>query len=59
LTRHLTGTPTFMCKRNTIEKIGGFPNVKMGQEFHLILNTINQGYKIGYLPLAEVFAYRH
>ncbi|UPK49064.1 glycosyltransferase [Bacillus sp. H8-1] len=57
--RHITGTPTFMYKRNILINIGSFPNVKMGQEYHLMLKTIESGAKIGYFPKSDVVAYRH
>ena len=41
--RHITGTPTFMYRRAVLDRIGGFPDVKMGQEFHLMLKTIESG----------------
>lgn len=57
--RHLTGTPTFMYKTNKLKKIGGFEDVKMGQEFYLMLKTIEKGLKISYLNKCDVLAYRH
>lgn len=59
LTRHLTGTPTFMFKADKLKKIGGFDIVKVGQEFHLMLKAILNGLKIGYMPECYVKAYRH
>lgn len=59
ITRHITGTPTFMYKRDFIIRIGGFPDAKVGQEFYLMLNTIEKGAKIGYLPKSDLIAYRH
>lgn len=59
LTRHITGTPTFMYRKEVIESLGGFPDAKMGQEFYLMLNTIEAGVRIGYVPTANVIAYRH
>lgn len=57
--RHITGTPTFMYRKNILSNIGNFPNVKMGQEFHLMLKTIESGARIGYFPKSDVVAYRH
>lgn len=57
--RHITGTPTFMYKSDAIRRIGAFTDVKMGQEFYLMLKTIEKGIKIGYLELSDVVAYRH
>lgn len=59
LTRHLTGTPTFMFKAEKLREIGSFDSVKVGQEFHLMLKAILAGLKIGYLPECYVKAYRH
>lgn len=59
ITRHITGTPTFMFKKEIIKDLKGFPDVRMGQEFFLMLNTIEAEVKIGYIPSADVIAYRH
>lgn len=59
LTQHITGTPTFMFKKEYLEKIGGFSEIKMGQEFYLMLKTIEGDGKIGYLPGSNVIAYLH
>lgn len=57
--RHITGTPTFMFKKKSLLKIGGFIDCKVGQEFYLMLKAIENDLKIGYLPSAEVIAYVH
>ncbi|WP_338655177.1 glycosyltransferase family 2 protein [Sporosarcina psychrophila] len=59
LTKHITGTPTFMYKKKYLMEIGGFSEIKMGQEFYLMLKTIEGNGKIGYLPLSKVIAYLH
>jgi len=59
LMRHLTGTPTFMYKAKELKKIGGFEDAKMGQEFYLMLKSIENDLKIRYLNGCEVIAYRH
>ncbi len=59
LTKHLTGTPTFMFKAEKLKEIGGFDVVKVGQEFHLMFKSIQNGLKIRYLPECDVKAYRH
>lgn len=56
---HLTGTPTFMYRAEKIKEIGGFDDAIMGQEFYLMLKTIESGMKIGYLDAYDVVAYRH
>jgi glycosyltransferase involved in cell wall biosynthesis len=57
--RHLTGTPTFMYKVEKLKKIGGFEDAKMGQEFFLMLKSIEKKLKISYLNECDVVAYRH
>lgn len=59
LTNHLTGTPTFMFKTEMLKKIGGFDDKKVGQEFYLMLKSIENDLKIGYIPHCFVKAYRH
>ncbi|MEA4971561.1 hypothetical protein SDC9_85468 [bioreactor metagenome] len=59
LMKHLTGTPTFMFKSDSLRKIGGFSDVKMGQEFYLMLKSIEQGLKIAYFPVCDVKVYKH
>ena len=56
---HLTPTGTYMFKRDSIIKIGGFDNVSVGQEFMLMLKAIESGVKIGYIPVANVIQYVH
>ena len=56
---HLTPTDTYMLKKKSIIDIGGFDNVKVGQEFMLMLKAIESGLKIGYLPVAHVIQYIH
>lgn len=57
--RHLTGTPTFMYKADKIKDIGGFEDAKVGQEFYLMLKSIENNLRISYLPACDVIAYRH
>ncbi len=59
LMHHITGTPTYMYKKKVLEELEGFPDVKVGQEFILMLNTIKLGYKIGYLNADDVISYSH
>lgn len=59
LTRHITGTPTFMYQKKVLQAIGGFPEVSIGEEYYLMQRTIEKGYQIGYLHRADVIAYRH
>jgi glycosyltransferase involved in cell wall biosynthesis len=58
LTRQISGTPTFMYKKELLKKINGFDDVCMGQEFYLMSKTIESGAKIGYLSNCDVVAYR-
>lgn len=57
--KHMTGTPTFMFKAEALRKIGGFDDVKMGQEFYLMLKSIEAGLKISYLPECHIKVYKH
>lgn len=57
--RHLTGTPTFMYKAVKLKELGGFEDAKMGQEFYLMLKSIENDLKICYLNDCDVIAYRH
>lgn len=57
--RHLTGTPTFMYQADKLKEIGGFEDAKMGQEFYLMLKSIEKDLKIGYFNDCDVIAYRH
>lgn len=57
--RHLTGTPTFMFKAEKLREIGGFEDAKIGQEFYLMLKSIENDFKICYLNDCDVIAYRH
>lgn len=57
--RHITGTPTFMYKKEVLIAIKGFVDANMGQEFYLMLNTIEHNYRIGYLEYSDVIAYAH
>lgn len=59
LLHHLTPTSTYMYKRDAILKVGGFDNVKVGQEFKLMLKSIEGGLTIGYIPQAHIIQYLH
>lgn len=58
LTKQITGTPTFMVKRQILLDIGGFEIVPMGQEFYLMQKLLQQDYKFGYFPECYIKAYR-
>lgn len=51
---HLTGTSTYMFKAEKLREIGGFDNALCGQEFILMLKTIEGGLKIGYMDVNDV-----
>lgn len=59
LMKHLTGTPTFMFRADKLREIGGFEDAKMGQEFYLMLKSIEKGLSIGYFPECDVKIYKH
>lgn len=58
LSKKITGTNTFMVKKEILQSIGGFGEVDMGDEFYLMYNIIKTQCKIGYLDENEVVAYR-
>ena len=58
LTKQITGTPTFMMKKNVLIEIGGFEIVPMGQEYYLMQKILWGNYKIGYFPECYIKAYR-
>ncbi len=59
LQKHITGTPTFMLKKNVLQQINGFDDVCMGQEFYLMSKIIKSECKIGYLKQNNIKAYRY
>lgn len=58
LTKQITGTPTFMMKKDVFIQIGGFEIVPMGQEYYLMQKIIWGDYKLGYYPECYIKAYR-
>ncbi len=58
LTKQITGTPTFMVKRQILLDIGGFEVVSMGQEYYLMQKMLQGDYKFGYYPECYIKAYR-
>jgi glycosyltransferase involved in cell wall biosynthesis len=59
LMHHMTGTPTFMFKADKLKEIGGFDFALAGQEFRLMLKSIEQGLKIRYIDDCDVKVYRY
>lgn len=59
LTKNLSGTPSFMFKAEKLKEIGGFKDAKMGQDFFLMLTSIESGLKIRYFDSCEVKVYKH
>ena len=63
LVRHLveplTPTDTYMYRADALRKIGCFDDVLTAQEYLLMLKTITNGLKIGYLHLSHVVQYIH
>lgn len=49
LVEMIVSPQTFMYKKEVLDAIGGFDNVKAGQEYHLMYKTIMNNYKIGCL----------
>lgn len=56
---HLTPTGTYIYKKQKLIEIGCFDNATVGQEFRLMIKTIESGMKIGYIPKADVVQYVH
>ena len=57
--RHMTATTTFMYRAEALKRIGGFQRAATGQEFYLMMRTIEQGLRIGYLPGQYSTAHYH
>ena len=58
LTKQITGTPTFMVKRQVLIDVGGFEVVPMGQEYYLMQKMLQGDYKFGYFQKCYIKAYR-
>lgn len=56
---HLTGTPTFLFKKEMFIKIGGFPQVNIGHEFFLVNNALESNFQLGYLNKTLSVAVNH
>lgn len=56
---HFTGTPTFMFKADKLREIGGFKDVKMGQEFYLMVRAITGNLNILYMDVCDVKIHKH
>lgn len=59
LMHHLTGTDTFMYKKDYLIKIGKFDAIDSGDEFYLMAKSIEKKGKFYYLPECFVKAYTH
>ncbi len=58
LTRKITGTNTFMVKKDILLKVGGFTGCDMGDEYYLMYDIIKTGCNISYLNKDLVCASR-
>lgn len=58
LTKQITGTPTFMMKKQVLTDVKGFEVVSMGQEYYLMQKILMTDYTVGYCPFCYVKAYR-
>jgi glycosyltransferase involved in cell wall biosynthesis len=56
---HITNTNTFMYKAKCLKKIGGFDDIPAGQEYMLMLKTINAKLRLVYIPQTLVACYIH
>ena len=59
LMHHMTGTSTFMFRRDKFLEIGGFDESKVGQEFRLMLKAIEKGLSIRYYADCQVKMHKH
>lgn len=59
LMKHLTGTPTYMFKREAIKHIGMFDDVPIMQEYFLMLKCIKGGLQIRYFDSCDIKVYKH
>ncbi|WP_081958091.1 sugar transferase [Eubacterium sp. ER2] len=59
LIHHMTGTDTFMFRTEYIRKIGGFPDIDVGDEFYLMEKAILGEGKFTYFPHCDIKAYVH
>lgn len=59
LMHHMTGTDTFMFRREYLNVIGGFDPIDVGDEFYLMHKAIVAGGKFAYLSACDVKAYVH
>lgn len=58
LVKQITGTPTFMIKKECLEEVGGFDIVPMGQEYYLMQKLLQKDYVFGYYGDCYIKAYR-
>lgn len=58
LTKQITGTITFMMKKEVLESVGGFDIVPMGQEYYLMQKILQKNYVFGYFKDCLVKMYR-
>ena len=59
LTHHITPTDAYMFRTGFLRSLGGFEDSRMGQEFYLMMRTIESGCKIGYLNCCDIRMYDH
>lgn len=56
---HLTGTDTFMFKREYLISISGFEEIDVGDEYFLMSKAIQNNGKFNYLNVCDIKAYIH
>lgn len=59
LTKNISATSSFMFKADSLRRIGGFKDAKMGQDFHVVMRAIEGGLKLFYLDDDSVIIYKH
>lgn len=56
---HISGTDSLMFKKEYLEKIGGFDEIDIGDEYYLVFKAINEGGSLSYLNRCDIKAFVH
>lgn len=59
ITRNLSGTSSFIYRTSKLREIGGFTDAPMGQDFLVMLKSIEGGLKIRYFEECHTIIYKH
>ena len=55
----IAGTPSILIKSSILKEMGGFKNLKSGQDWYLILEILEKGYNVDYLSESLVKVHIH